>query len=264
MSSSSPESPSAESGDSELVNANAALVLKHPFAMVLLLAGVAGAMDARDYQSFGVFTANQAGNMVLLWVKLLSEPAVALLSLGSLIGAALGITFVVYLRSWRHWFSGPAGSRSLLYLAAFVLAITSILGNQLFAAAEGKPAQDLVVWTQAWAAAMASVALSAFALGTLAAVFVMAGSHKAAVIASTGPYVDGIRYLAASVIYKDPKYRAQWKYLLAFPAAWSLGAMLVGLSPLNREWITFLGVLVVVAVALFARRVEPQESQQST
>ena len=250
--------------DVELVDANAADVLRHPFAMVLILAMVAGAMDARDYQSFEVFTANQAGNMVLLWVKLLSQPGVALLSLGSLIGAALGIFFVVYLRSWRHWFSGAAGSRSLLYLAAFVLAITSVLGNQLFTATKGAPVQDLVMWTEAWAAAVASVMLSAFALGTLATVFVGAGSHKAGVIASTGPYVDGTRYLAAGLIYKDPKYRSQWKYLLAFPAAWSVGAILVGLSPLNRETITLLGVAVVAGVAFFARRVEPQEHQKST
>ena len=249
------DAPGRDPSDGELVNANAADVLKHPFAMVLLLAMVAGAMDARDYQSFGVFTANQAGNMVLLWVKLLEQPAVALLSLGSLIGAALGIAFVVYLRSWRHWFSGSSGSRTLLYLAAFVLAITSVLGNQLFTAANGKPIQDLVVWTEAWAAAMASVMLSAFALGTLATVFVTVGSHSAGVIASTGPFVDGARYFAAGVIYKDPRFRSKWKYLLAFPAAWSVGAMVVGLSPLNRETITLLGVAVVAAVAFFARRV---------
>lgn len=224
--------------------------------MVLLLAMVAGAMDARDYQSFQVFTANQAGNMVLLWVKLLSEPAVALLSLASLIGAALGITFVVYLRSWRHWFSGAAGSRSLLYLAAFVLAITSVLGDQLFSAADGKQVQDLVVWTGVWAGAVASVMLSAFALGTLATVFFSVGSHRAGVIASTGPFVDGTRYLAASAIYRDPQFRPKWKYSLAFPAAWSMGAMVVGLLPLNRASITWLGVALVVAVALFAKRVQ--------
>lgn len=250
--------------DTELVDANAAEVLRHPFAMVLLLAVVAGAMDARDYQSFGVFTANQAGNMVLLWVKLLDQPAVALLSLGSLIGAAIGIGFVVYLRSWRRWFSGAAGSRALLYLAALVLALTSVLGNQLFTAAKGRPIQDLVVWTEAWAAAMASVMLSAFALGTLATVFVWAGKYKAGVIASTGPYVDGARYLAAEVVYRNGRFATRWKYLLAFPVAWSLGAMVVGLSPLNRESITLLGVAVVAGVAFFARRVEPQESQQST
>jgi len=255
MSHSNTSVPGVNPNDGELVNADAALVLKHPFAMVLLLAMVAGAMDARDYQSFEVFTANQAGNMVLLWVKLLSEPGVALLSLASLIGAALGITFVVYLRSWRHWFSGAAGSRSLLYLAAFVLAITSILGNQLFASTDGKPVQDLVVWTNVWAGAVASVALSAFALGTLATVFVTVGTHKAGVIASTGPFVDGTRYLAASVVYKNPQFRSRSKYLLAFPAAWSLGAVIVGLSPLNRESITLLGVALVVAVAFFARRV---------
>jgi uncharacterized membrane protein YoaK (UPF0700 family) len=70
--------------------------------------------------------------------------------------------------------------------------------------------------------------------------------------------------LAAGLIYKDPKYRSQWKYLLAFPAAWSVGAIIVGLSPLNREAITLLGVAVVAGVAFFARRVEPQEPQKST
>lgn len=256
MSSANSADPGVDPDHGQLVNANAAVVLQHPFVMVLLLAMVAGAMDARDYQSFEVFTANQAGNMVLLWVKLLSEPGVALLSLGSLIGAALGIIFVVYLRSWRHWFSGAAGSRSVLYLAAFVLAITSVLGDQLFSETEGKPVQDLQVWTQAWTAAVASVMLSAFALGTLATVFVSAGSHKAGVIASTGPFVDGTRYLAASVLYRDPQFRTKAQYLFAFPAAWSLGALIVGLSPLNRESITLLGVAVVAAVALFAKRVQ--------
>ncbi len=252
-----PESGSAgDPGGVEPPNryANAADALKHPFAMVLVLAMVAGAMDARDYQSFGVFTANQAGNMVLLWVKLLDQPGVALLSLASLIGAALGIAFVVYLRSWRRWFSGGAGSRSLLYLAALVLAVTSVLGDQLFTSTKGQPVQDLEVLTAAWAAAVVSVVLSAFALGTLATVFVWAGSHKAGVIASTGPFVDGSRVLAESAIYRQPQYRGKWKYLLAFPVAWSLGAMVVGLSPLNREAITLLGVAVVAGVAFFARR----------
>lgn len=261
-----PDSAGSEPGSAEAPGgaeppnsyANAAAALKHPFAMVLLLAMVAGAMDARDYQSFGVFTANQAGNMVLLWVKLLEQPGVALLSLASLIGAALGIAFVVYLRSWRRWFSGAAGSRALLYLAAIVLAVTSVLGNQLFASTDGKPLQNLAVWTAAWAAAVASVMLSAFALGTLATVFVWAGTHKAGVIASTGPFVDGSRVLAESVIYRQPQYRHKWKYLLAFPVAWSLGAMVVGLSPLNRETITLLGVAVVAGVAFFARRVQAE------
>lgn len=256
MSSADSATPGMNPDDADLVDANAAAVLKHPFAMVVLLAMVAGAMDARDYQAFQVFTANQAGNMVLLWVKLPSEPGVALLSLASLIGAAIGVAFVVYLRSWRHWFSGAAGSRALLYLTAFVLAVTSVLGDRLFSTADGKPVQDLVVGTEVWVAAVASVMLSAFALGTLATVFVSAGTHKAGVIASTGPFIDGTRYLAASVIYRDPQFRAKWKYLFAFPAAWSLGALIVGLSPLNRVSITLSGVAVVAAVAFFAKRVQ--------
>lgn len=242
-----------------LVDANADEVLRRPFAAVLLLAFVAGAMDAADFRAFGVFTANQAGNMVLLWVNLLDEPAVALLSLFSLIGCALGVAFVVVLRSLRFWFSGPSGSRLLLYVAALVLGVTAIAGVALFDPARNVAERTLTIWSTQWWAAAASVSSSAFSLGALATVFIWAGKSKVLIIASTGPFVDASRYWMASIVYRSAEYRERWRHLIAFPLVWSAGALVVGLLPVNRGVIALFGVAVVVSVATLARRI-PSES----
>ena len=51
--------------DERIMDPNAEKALKHPISMVLILAVMAGAMDAVDFHLYGVFTANQAGNLVL-------------------------------------------------------------------------------------------------------------------------------------------------------------------------------------------------------
>lgn len=243
------------------VDPNAASVLQRPFLAILVLAAVGGALDADDYLTYGVFTANQAGNMVLLWIKLLDAPGQALLSLSSLIGCALGIGFVVFLRSREWWFVGNRGSRTLLVLAAGMLAVTSFVGGRLFDPREELSTSQLTLGSSDWWGAFASISLSAFSLGVLATVFVWAGPHKTAVIAATGPYLDASRYGAASIFYKDREYRRKWRYLIAFPIAWSIGAMLVGLTPLDRPFVTWIAVVVVLSVAIFARKLDPDESE---
>ena len=51
--------------DGNIMEPNAESALKHPISMIVILAAMAGAMDAVDFQLYGVFTANQAGNLVL-------------------------------------------------------------------------------------------------------------------------------------------------------------------------------------------------------
>lgn len=245
------------------VDPNAASLLRRPFLAVLVLAGVGGALDADDYLTYGVFTANQAGNMVLLWIKLLDAPGQALLSLSSLIGCALGIGFVVFLRSREWWFVGNRGSRTLLFVAAGLLAITSFVGGRLFDSRVELSTSQLDLGSSDWWGAFASISLSAFSLGVLATVFIWAGPHKTAVIAATGPYLDAARYGAASVFYRDRGYSEKWRYLIAFPIAWSIGAMLVGLTPLDRPFVTWIAVVIVVAVALFARKLDPEDFEDS-
>ena len=142
------------------VDPNAANLLRRPFLAILVLAGVGGALDADDYLTYGVFTANQAGNMVLLWIKLLDAPGQALLSLSSLIGCALGIGFVVFLRSREWWFVGNRGSRTLLLVSAGVLAITSFVGGRLFDSRVELSTSQLALGSSDWWGAFASISLS--------------------------------------------------------------------------------------------------------
>ena len=74
-----PEGPNADVA--RRVDPNADPLFKRPLLVVLILAGVGGMLDADAYLTYGVFPANQAGNMVLLWLKILEDPGVALLSL---------------------------------------------------------------------------------------------------------------------------------------------------------------------------------------
>ena len=82
----------------QVMNPNADSALRRPYALVLTLAAIAGAMDALDFRVYGVFTANQAGNLVLLWERMQDNPGEATLSLFSLAGCAIGVMIVIVLR----------------------------------------------------------------------------------------------------------------------------------------------------------------------
>jgi uncharacterized membrane protein YoaK (UPF0700 family) len=260
---SNPSAPQPIGPDADVarrVDPNAKPLFQRPLLVILVLAGVGGMLDADDYLTYGVFTANQAGNMVLLWIKLLESPGVALLSLSSMIGCAVGISSVVLIRSLKWWPIGNRGSRLLLFTAAAVLAVTSIVGGRVFDPRAELSAKNLELGSSDWWGAMVSISLSAFSLGLLATIFVWAGVHKTAVIAATGPYLDAARYAAASARYKVPEYKTKWRTLVAFPIAWSIGAMVVGLSSLDRPVITLIAVVTITATGILARRVETDEA----
>ena len=48
------------------MNPNAGSKVNRPHALALILAGITGAMDTLDFRVYGVFTANQAGNLLLV------------------------------------------------------------------------------------------------------------------------------------------------------------------------------------------------------
>jgi len=47
--------------------------------------------------------------------------------------------------------------------------------------------------------------------------------------------------------------------LAAFPVAWSIGAMVVGLSSLDRPVITLIAVVIITTTGILARRVGSDE-----
>lgn len=236
------------------MNANDSL--SKPYLMILILAGIAGAMDAVDFREYGVFTANQAGNLVLVWERLTNDPALALLSLFSLLGCAAGVIIVILVRFWFPFFIKPSGSRSLLYVAALLLIVTAFAGRSLAGPLRKLTAGELEIGTTAWWAAAASVSSSAMALAVMGTIFVMVGSDRAQIIAGTGPFIDSVRYLVASAKTHNKEWVQKFKAIVWFPIAWTLGAAIASFSPIDRGLIAALCALSICVIAVASRRVE--------
>lgn len=231
---------------------NAASSLAKPYFMVLLLVGVAGAMDAVDFREYGVFTANQAGNLVFVWERLLSDVPGALLSLLSLVGCAAGVALVIIVRFRFPYFVVPAGSRALLYVAAALLVVTALVSPPA-ALSTG----DLVTGTRSWWLASASLISSAMALAVMGTIFIMVGVNKAQVIAGTGPFIDTVRYLVASIFDRDGDWVAKLKEIFWFPFSWTLGAAIGSFMPGGRVAVAGLGAVIICVIAISSRRVSP-------
>ena len=241
----------------DLVNVNAQDSLRHPYFVILVLAMVAGAMDAEDFMAFGVFTANQAGNLVFIWVRWQESAAQAWLSIFSLVGFMLGVAVVVLLRRTFPWLATPRGSRALLSLAAVLLGVTAIAGLVFLRGETLANSRELPLFSGEWWAAALSVSSSALALSVLAAVYVKVGAMNASIIASTGPLFDSVRYGTAAVAFRDPEWKRQARLVAGFPLAWTLGAAIAAFLDVNRGVIAAIGAVTIVAIALLgARRVE--------
>jgi uncharacterized membrane protein YoaK (UPF0700 family) len=77
-----------------------------PWLAALALAWTVGVIDAYSFQEYGVFTSNQAGNLVLVGTELPRDPARALLAGLSLLGAAGGVAIATLLQrrlTTRPW-----------------------------------------------------------------------------------------------------------------------------------------------------------------
>jgi hypothetical protein len=237
------------------MNPNADSALRRPYALVLTLAAIAGAMDALDFRVYGVFTANQAGNLVLLWERMQDNPGEATLSLFSLAGCAIGVMIVIVLRFRFAFFVTPSGSRTLLYMAAVFLAVTAFTGVSLTEPIKGVETGKFPIGSSSWWAGAVSVGSSAMALAVLGTIFVMVGRYKANVISSTGPFIDSIRFAVAGLMDRTGNWPLALKAVVAFPVAWSLGAAIASFVPLNRGILATFCALVVCLAAFLSRRV---------
>ena len=239
----------------QVMNPNADSALRRPYALVLTLAAIAGAMDALDFRVYGVFTANQAGNLVLLWERMQDNPGEATLSLFSLAGCAIGVMIVIVLRFRFAFFVTPSGSRTLLYMAAVFLAVTAFAGVSLTEPIKGVETGKFPIGSSSWWAGAVSVGSSAMALAVLGTIFVMVGRYKANVISSTGPFIDSIRFAVAGLMDRTGNWPLALKAVVAFPVAWSLGAAIASFVPLNRGILATFCALVVCLAAFLSRRV---------
>ena len=242
--------------DERIMDPNAEKALKHPISMVLILAVMAGAMDAVDFHLYGVFTANQAGNLVLFWVRLTSNAGEAALSLFSLAGCGLGIASVIILRFKFSFFVTPRGSRALLYLAAVLLVVTAAIGAKVSQPLQEVNNNQLPIGSADWWAGALSTSTSAMSLAILGTIFVVTGNNRVHIISGTGPFIDSVRFAVARALTGDQSWNAKLKTVIFFPIAWSLGAAIASLSPIHRGAIATICAIIVCLTALLSRRVE--------
>jgi hypothetical protein len=238
-----------------IMEPNAESALKYPISMITILAAMAGAMDAVGFQLYGVFTANQAGNLVLFWVRLTTNTGVAALSLFSLAGCAVGVAAVVILRTRFSFFATPRGSRALLYLAALLLVGTVVLGARVYQPLLEGNNNQLPIGSAGWWAGALSTSTSAMSLAILGTIFVVMGTARVHIISGTSPFVDSVRYSIARALTGDASWNAKLKTVIFFPIAWFLGAAIASLTPVPRGAIATACALIICLTALLSSRV---------
>lgn len=241
--------------DGKIMEPNAESALKYPISMVTILAAMAGAMDAVSFQLYGVFTANQAGNLIMFWVRLTTNTGVAALSLFSLAGCAVGVAAVILLRYRFAFFATPRGSRALLYFAALLLVVTVALGARVYQPLLEENNNQLPIGSVEWWVGALSTSTSAMSLAILGTIFIVMGSSRVHIISGTSPFIDSVRYSLASSLSGDATWNAKLKTVIFFPIAWSLGAAIASLTPGPRGVIATTCALIICLAALLSRRV---------
>ncbi len=247
----SPRVPPAPS----IVDVDAEVVFRHPLAIVLLVTFVVGALDAVGFQQFGVFTANQAGNLVIVWTLLPDAPAAAGLALASIVGCGIGVTAVILARRAWSWLVTATGSRVLLVVAAVLIFVAQRLGRSVSTSATASQVPGL--GSAGWWSEAASISLIAFSIAVLGMVFISGGGVRAPILASTNAFVDAIRYAVAGAV--APRSRSEWwghaRVAAGFPIAWTAGAAAAALLPVGPLGIAVGAATLVAVIGLFARRV---------
>ena len=229
-----------------------------PLFAIGMLAAVAGALDAIAFSSFGVFTANQAGNLVLVWVRLLDYPNIAALSAVSMVGSALGIATVVAGRMYAVRRGRATTIRRPLFAAIAILAVAYFL-TSLVGIAPQTSASDPAV-TGVWWQLGGLVLVSAYGLGVLGAAVLVVDGQRTTVIGSTGAFLSTVRLAVVRLASGGVSWRDVWA-VAVIPVSWSAGAALTSLTN-PPPWGVVLGIGVVTALLVISlRRVAQQTSR---
>lgn len=121
-----------------------------PWLAALALSWTVGVIDAYSFTTYGVFTSNQAGNLVVLGTELPQDPQRATLAALSLAGAVAGVAVATLLQRMlaRHPWRQIAVPMALMIL---LIVATSVMRHAL-----DSPATELVPVTSAALAGLAT------------------------------------------------------------------------------------------------------------
>jgi uncharacterized membrane protein YoaK (UPF0700 family) len=228
-------------------------VYRHPLVVVYTLTLAAGAVDAIGFARFGVFTSNQAGNLVIGWTLIPTQPQAALLCLVSILGCGTGVALAVLLRRLVPGLRGARGAPYLLVAAAVLVVAAVALGGALV---PNPLATAPDVGTDAWTRTAVSVGIAALALALLATVYVSGAGVRAPILASTNAYMDAVRHgVTAAAFRTGGQWGRRARVAAGFPLAWTVGAAATVLLPFADWTLAAAACGLVVLVGLLARRV---------
>lgn len=95
----------------------------HPVLVTFLLSWSVGVVDTYGYEKYGVFTTNQAGNLVVLASEPWQDWSRSSLAVYSLLGAVGGVVLGLVLRGR---FRGPLGMRVVMPIGAGAVVLTGV------------------------------------------------------------------------------------------------------------------------------------------
>lgn len=229
-------------------------LLRFPWVVIGTLAAIAGAIDAIDFRAFGVFTANQAGNLVLVWVRLSENPTQSLLSLLSIIGCALGIALVVVLRA-TLFRTHPKGAVPMTFIAAaLVILVTAVLSLRVGDVEQVQELLTASVNSADWWSMVLLVGASAFAMGVLGTTITSVATTPVTIIGSTGAYLTMVRLWTAHLVGREGSSPLLWR-ISVVPLCWTGGAAVATFLPIGRGFLAGFAAIILLGIAAVIRRV---------
>ncbi len=199
------------------------------FAIVVLLSATSGIVDAVAFERFGVFVANQTGNLVIVALGLAKEQALEtrVASVIALVTFTVGVFIAVKLRNLlRRRMTQPRARVIMLAIEAVLIAITGLLvliwGEKQVAFA----AVFLLSLSQAFQAAVITrivgLAVQTVVINTAlvqSAEAWVGGRKRASTIAFGTPIGYLIGAFVGALLLRFPPPTALWRALLTAAAA---------------------------------------------
>lgn len=222
-------------------------VFRRPLAVVAVLAGVAGYVDAFAYLWLGVFVANMTGNIVFLGLALGGESTKGWESALALAGFALGAAAGVGLRSWGRRRGAPAGTVAPLVVECVLLAAVVVTVTARTTDPDGLDpgsATSLV----ALVALAAANGLQAFVITRIAGITTPTTYATGTVVASSSAAFAAVadRRTQAGAVW-----RRRWAVAVTTPASYLLGAAAYAVLR-EQRWATVLPLAVMLGVLVLA------------
>jgi len=212
-----------------------------PWLVAFVMSWTVGVVDTFSFDAYGVFTTNQAGNLVVVASESVDSWDRSRLAVLSLVGAALGVIIGVLL---RRRFPGPLGPR---------IAVPVVMGAAVLA---GVGIASIL--ERAPTALMTP--LVAMGITCVAAGLIGAPGIRGWLTANTGSYLDAV----SGIVDRDgpgPWWRRtlarRYKMAIVITLGFSAGALSYGLGLLNAPHPLVIGVLpmiITIVAALWEHR----------